>query len=107
MIIINQEKQLELQVKAQQKAFNDAVLTRLDTQCKALGFTGDNSTRPYRSVANYVGFDNVFRVDAEKLGSWIALTFQTTEQIEADVLSGTRPMPTVDEVLLELPKYSV
>ena len=99
------ELKAQSQLKAQQKAFNDAILEYLDAQCNALGFTGDDKTRPYRAVANYVGYDNVFREEAEKLGSWIALTFQTAEQIEADVENGNRDMPTVDEVLVELPAY--
>jgi len=85
--------------------FNNAVLNYLDTICKSKGFTGDDKTRPYRAIANYVGYDNVFRDEAEKLGAWIALVFQKAESIEKDVLEGKRELPTIEEVLEELPKY--
>ena len=99
------ELEAQAQLEATQKEFDEALLTHLDTQCATLGFNGDSSTRPYRAIANYVGYDNVFRVDAEKLGAWIADTFAMAEQIEADIMSGARPLSTVDEFLAELPKY--
>ena len=75
----------------------------LNEQCIAKGFTGDPMTQPFRSIANYVGFDNQYRADAEALGAWVADCFEVSEQIEADIISGDREVPTIEEYISELP----
>ena len=84
--------------------FNNDILKFLDEICFAAGFTGDNKTRPYRAIANYVGYDNVFRESAEKLGAWIALVFQKSENILKDI-SKNKPIPKFEDILQELPIY--
>ena len=87
------------------KELEQAIFNYLNNQCKVLGFTGDDTTKPFRAIANYVGYDNEFRTDAEKLGNWISKVFKVTEAIEADVKDGSREIPTVSEFLDELPTY--
>ena len=98
----------QMQVKMKQEAkenINKELLNYLDSKALELGFTGDDKTRPYRAIANYVGFDNPFRESAEKLGVWFATVFQKVEEIESDVELNNREFPTFEEILNELPKF--
>jgi len=81
------------------------VIQLLDSVCLANGFNGDDTTRPYRAIANYVGYDNVYRDKAESLGNWIASVFSKSQEIQDDVIAGTRSIPTSAEVMKELPVY--
>ena len=78
----------------------------LDSIAKANGFTGDSTTRPYRAIANYVGYDNYYRESAESLGKWISGVFVAIEKIYEDVMKGTRKLPTKEELLSELEPYT-
>jgi len=81
------------------KSVNSKIQILLNRQALALGYDNINS------IGKYIGYDNPYREQAESLGSWAANVWATAEQIEADVKAGNRDMPTVDEVLAELPSY--
>jgi len=89
----------EEMLRKQQKAFNDAIQIHLDTQAQSLRYDNINA------IGKYVGYDNDFRTEAEKLGAWASSCWKAAGQIEADVKAGNRDMPTVDEVLAELPVF--
>ena len=78
---------------------NNAIQNHLDS--KAQEFRYDNMM----SARSYTGYTNPFQAEAQELAVWASECWVTAGQIEADVLSGTRPMPTADEVLAELPIY--
>jgi len=81
------------------KSLNNAIQKHLDTQAQSLRYDDINA------IGKYVGYDNDFRTEAEKLGAWASSCWKVAGEIEADVKAGNRDMPTVDEVLNELPKY--
>jgi len=95
--ILDEENRLEIQI--QQKAFNGAIQNHLDTKAQSLRYDNINA------IGKYVGYINDFQSEAEALGAWASSCWVVAGQIEVDVQSGTRPMPTVDEVLAELPTY--
>lgn len=86
-------------VEQQAQNINNAIQSRLDS--KAQEFRYDNMM----SARSYTGYTNPFQVEAQALSVWASECWVVAGQIEADVLSGARPMPTVDEVLSELPIY--
>jgi len=102
--LLEQEERAK-EIEKLKDEFNEGIIKYLNSTCLEYGFTGDSQTQPFRAVANYVGFDNEYREIAEKLGAWIASVFKVAEAIEADVLAGNREMPTLDEVLAELPVF--
>lgn len=81
------------------KQIKQAIQKLLDTTAQSLKYGN------IQAVGKYVGYLNAFQPEAEALGKWASEVWVTAEQIEADVTNGVRPMPTVDEVMLELPKY--
>ena len=95
--ILAGQKMLELE---------NALQNSLDSKAKELGFVGDDTTRPYRAISNYLGYENDYRADAEKLGAWFAQCFKTAETLKTEVLAGARALPTVEELLAEMPVWS-
>jgi hypothetical protein len=91
--------QIELQIQVQQTAFNNAIQTHLDTKAKE--FRYDNMM----SARSYAGYDNPFQAEAQRLAVWASNCWVKAGEIEADVQAGNREMPTIDEVLSELPIY--
>ena len=84
----------------QQQSFNNAIQNHLDTKAQSLRYDNINA------IGKYVGYVNDFQAEAEALGAWASSCWKVAGQIEADVQSGVRVMPTVDEVILELPTYA-
>jgi hypothetical protein len=94
-------KELETQfvLEQKQKAFNQAIQTHLDGKAKEYRYDNIMSAR------SYAGYDNPFQTEAQKLAVWASNCWVKAGEIEADVQSGNRDMPTIDEVLAELPVY--
>jgi len=94
-------KELETQfiLEQKQKAFNNAIQTHLDNKAKE--FRYDN----IMSARSYAGYENPFQAEAQKLAVWASNCWVKAGEIEDDVKAGNREMPTVDEVLSELPIY--
>ena len=94
-------KELEMNdiVEQAQKAFNNAIQTHLDNKAKE--FRYDNMM----SARSYAGYENPFQAEAQKLAVWASSCWVKAGEIEADVQAGNREMPTIDEVLSELPIY--
>ena len=82
--------------------YNNKLLEYLDKTCVDAGFTGEEGTRPFRSIANYVGYTNAFQIPAETLGIWVADVFAVVEQLKNDVLIGNATMPNTFEELVAL-----
>lgn len=82
-----------------QEAIRIAIQAHLDAQAQSLRYDNMNA------IGKYVGYTNDFRTEAEALGAWASSCWSVAGQIEADVQAGNRLLPTVDEVLAELPTY--
>jgi len=78
---------------------NKAIQTHLDNKAKE--FRYDNMM----SARSYAGYINPFQDEAQKLAIWASNCWVKAGEIEADVKAGNRAMPTIDEVLAELPAY--
>lgn len=70
----------------------------------------DDKSREFRydnamSVRSYTGFENPFKDECIGLSIWFANVWVKAGQIESDVLGGLRALPTVKEILSELPIY--
>lgn len=76
-----------------------AIQNLLDNTARIHGFDDLNS------IGKYVGYDNAFRFKAEALGGWAASCWVIAKKIQDDVLSGNRAMPTIEQVLSEIPSY--
>ena len=87
------------QITAQTRDINNAIQNHLDT--KAQEFRYDNMM----SARSYAGYTNPFQTEAQSLAVWASECWVKAGEIEADVKAGNRPMPSVDEVLAELPVY--
>jgi len=81
------------------KNISTSIQNHLDTKAQSLRYDNINA------IGKYVGYVNDFQAEAEALGAWASSCWKVAGQIEADVQSGVRVMPTVDEVLAELPVY--
>jgi len=86
--------------KAQEQAISSAIEKMLDE--KAQEYRYDNMT----SARSYAGYKNPFQQEAQSLAVWAANCWLKAGEIEADVKAGNREMPTVEEVLSEMPLFS-
>jgi len=99
--LLEQQKIYDEEVLAkQQRYINDGIQNHLDTKAQSLRYDNINA------IGKYVGYVNDFQAEAEALGAWASSCWLVTGQIEADVQAGVRVMPTVDEVIAELPIYN-
>ena len=88
----------EEQQSALQKQFTDVIQLHLDSFAQTRGYDGVDS------MAKYVGCSvPKFAQEAGYMRDKVAETWATSYVVLADVLSGQRPMPTLEEVLSELP----
>jgi len=94
-----QEVKTSENIKQKQKAFNSAIEKHLDSKAKEFRYSNMMSAR------SYTGYDNPFQAEAQKLAVWASNCWVKAGAIEADVEAGKRDMPTIDEVLSELPIY--
>lgn len=88
-----------LLIEDTKKEFNNAIQNHLDTKAQELRYDNIMSAR------SYAGYDNPFQQEALKLSQWASNCWVVAGQIETDVSDGTRTMPTVDEIISELPQY--
>ena len=85
----------------QSNDISSAIQSHLDNKAKEFRYDNINA------IGKYIGYDNVFRLECEALGAWASSCWVAAGTIEAEVLAGTRAMPTVDEAIAELPIYGV
>ena len=70
----------------------------LDLQAVSLGYDNINS------IAKFIGYDNQYRLEAEKLGAWTALTWITLEA-EQDRIIAEGAAISVENILALIPDY--
>lgn len=87
-----EEKAAEAQKAILDEAIND-VQSMLDAEARSRGYDNINS------IAKYLGYDNIFRVECEALAKWCAacwakcLELQSLGEMPADLLA---EMPTLE-----------
>lgn len=79
------------------QSFKDAIQNTLDEAAKAKGY--DDIV----SACSYAGYTNVFQAEAIAFGQWRANVWAYGYAELDKVMAGTRPVPTVAEILSELP----
>ena len=91
-----EEKQNELK-----QQFTDAVQQRLDAFAQTRGYDG------IMSAASYYGSSNPkFKAEADRAIQLRDNTWAICYTILDDVLAGKRPIPTLDEIFVELPELT-
>ncbi|WP_294962611.1 hypothetical protein [Sulfurimonas sp.] len=93
------EELFTIEIEKQTSSVNNAIQAELDSKAQTLRYDNINA------IGKYVGYENDFRAEAEKLGAWASSCWKVAGVIEADVKAGDRDMPTVDKVLAELPVF--
>ena len=96
MLKIDETKRLAIIVKDMEAK----VQTHIDSKAKELGYDDINS------IGKYIGYDNPFRLECEALGRYNANCWIKAHSIQDEVIAGTRPMPTLEEVIAEIPEYT-
>ena len=90
----------QAQIEADTKEeINTAIQNLLDTTAQKYRYDNIMSAR------SYAGYTNPFQAEAQKLAVWASNCWVKAGQIEADVQNGVIPMPTVAEVLAQMPIY--
>lgn len=77
--------------------FIQSIQKMLDEKAQQKGYDNINS------IAKYLGYENRFRSECESLGVWCAECWDTAHSILLSVENGERNMPTVQEVIEEMP----
>lgn len=77
-----------------------AVQAHLDAQAQARGY--DNIL----SVCSYAGAPNPFQTEAQAFIAWRGAVWESCFAYQAEVQSGTRQPPTVDQLIAALPVMS-
>ena len=80
------------------KAMEDAIENYINETVKTKGYNSQDS------IAKYLVSGNPFYDECTAISLWIGSVWVYSHQVQTDVLAGTREMPTVDELLTELPK---
>ena len=76
-----------------------AVQSHINAKCIELGYDNENS------IAKYLVEGNPFYTQCKAISLWIGAVWVKAHEVQADVLSGTIPMPTVEELIAMLPEY--
>jgi len=93
--------------KEQQKAIDNAIQEALDK--KAQEFRWDDMKSARAGAVSVKDTDSGIvrnmKENAQKLTDWYYEVWAYASQLEANVKNGDREIPTIEEVLLEMPKY--
>lgn len=79
------------------EGFKAAIQSTLDEAARAKGY--DDIV----SACSYAGYENVFQAEAIAFGVWRANVWAYGYQELDKVIAGTRPVPTIAEIIAELP----
>jgi len=82
--------------------YTQAVQNHLDTTAQDMGYDGILSLCSYATSTHAK-----FSVEGQAGVQWRDACWDYTSQVLADVENGVRPMPTIDELIAELPVMSI
>lgn len=83
------------------KAMEEAIEDHINTTVKARGYNSQDS------IAKYLVSGNPFYAECTAISLWIGSVWVYSHQVQADVMAGTRTMPTIEELIAELPELVV
>ena len=86
---------------AKSKELEAAVQNRLEDAAKAKGYDS------ILSACSYTGFANPFQIESQTFVAWRGAIWAKCYEILAAVKSGVRPMPTIEELIAELPELGI
>ena len=94
-------------LRQKQKAIDNAIQETLDKKAQEFRWDDMKSARAGAMSIKDTDSDIVrnMKENAQKLTDWYYEVWAYASQLEADVKSGNREIPTVNEVLEEMPKY--
>ena len=92
-------KQEEERQKAIKQQLEQSVQQHIDAKAKELGY--DNIS----SVGKYLGYENPFKVECEKLGVFNSNCWIRAFEVMKEVEGGVREIPTAQELIALLPTY--
>ena len=79
------------------KAMEQGIENHINETVKARGYNSQDS------IAKYLVAGNPFYDECTAISLWIGNVWVYAHQVQADVLAGTREMPTVEGLIAELP----
>ena len=82
------------------KAMEEGIENHINNTVKAKGYNSQDS------IAKYLVQGNQFYDECTTISLWIGSVWIYAHQVQADVLAGTRTMPTIEELIAELPKLA-
>ena len=83
------------------KAMEDAIENYINETVKARGYNSQDS------IAKYLVVGNPFYDECTAISLWIGSVWVYAHQVQADVVAGTREMPTLEALIAELPALVV
>lgn len=92
---------VELTFEERLKALDDAVQSALDATAKAFGYSSIDRAVSYADEPAVLKF----QLEGQALRAWRSLVWAACYEILAEVQGGTRPEPTKEELLAELPLF--
>lgn len=101
VVITKAQQEAEYMAKKMQdvaKAMENAIEAHINETVKAKGYNSQDS------IAKYLVVGNPFYDECTAISLWIGSVWVYSHQVQADVMAGTRPMPTIEELIAELPK---
>ena len=81
----------------QLKAIEQAITKHMDEVAQAKRYDNRDSCRLY------AGYPNAYQAEAIAYGQWVASCWVASNQAQADIIAGTRTIPTPAEAIAELP----
>jgi hypothetical protein len=89
-----------IQLKAYSKASERAIQSHINQVVKARGYDNENS------IAKYLVVGNVFYDECRAISLWIGDVWAYAHQVQSDVEGGLRTLPTIEELIAELPELA-
>ena len=86
----------ELQANLQ-KELERTIEAHIDSVVKIRGYNNQDS------IAKYLVDTNPFYEECKAISVWIGNVWIKAQEIQSEIESGTRPIPTIEEVIAELP----
>lgn len=83
------------------KAMEEGIENHINATVKAKGYNSQDS------IAKYLVTGNPFYDECTAISLWIGNVWVYAHQVQADVLAGTREMPTLEALIAELPALVV
>lgn len=91
------DKKSRLLMEAHTKEFEKEIQVYINNVVKTKGYDNENS------IAKYLVDTNPFYEECKAISVWIGNVWIKAHEIQREVGEGTRAMPTVAEVIAELP----